>query len=55
MPIKAQITKESVGSFNEIQVHFIPAAIDGNGTMNIDEYFNKYNMEQDGSKFIKYE
>lgn len=55
MPIKAQITRETVENSGEVNVHFIPAAIDGNGTIKIDEYFNCYNTEQDGSKLIKYE
>jgi hypothetical protein len=55
MPIKTQITKDAIESSDEIKVHFIPASIDGNGSIKIDEYFNSYNTEQDGSKSIKYE
>lgn len=48
MPIKAQITREAVDSSEEIKVHFIPASIDGNGAIKIDEYFNSY-MESDAN------
>lgn len=48
MPIKAQITREAVDSFEEIEVHFVPASIDGNGAIKINEYFNSY-MESDGN------
>jgi hypothetical protein len=52
MPITAQITKEAIESPSEIKVHFIPASIDGNGAIKIDEYFNSYNSEQNGSKLL---
>lgn len=54
MSIKAHFTRDVVENSEEMKVHFIPATIDGNGTMKIDEYFNSYNTEQDGSKSIKY-
>jgi hypothetical protein len=46
MPIRAQITKEAIEGSGEVKVHFIPASIDGNGAIKIDEYFNSY-MDSD--------
>lgn len=48
MSIKAQITKEAVESADETKVHFIPASIDGNCSIKIDEYFNSYTEEANG-------
>lgn len=42
MPIKAQITREAIDGSEEIKVHFVPASIDGNGAIKIDEYFMEY-------------
>lgn len=52
MPIKAQITKEAVNSAEKIKAHFIPASIDGNGTMKIDEYFNSYLVSEESGRKI---
>lgn len=51
MPIRAVITKEALNSADELNTHFIPASIDGNGSIKIDEYFNSYSSEESGGKF----
>ncbi|CAO1426293.1 unnamed protein product [Diamesa serratosioi] len=48
MSIKAKITKELLENSKDMTVHFIPASIDGNGEMKIDEYFNNYQQEENG-------
>lgn len=48
MSIKAQITQEAVETSDETKVHFIPASIDGNGSIKIDEYFNSYSETANG-------
>ncbi|CAO1424993.1 unnamed protein product [Diamesa tonsa] len=48
MSIKAKITKEQLEDHKDMSVHFIPASIDGNGEMKIDEYFNNYQVEENG-------
>lgn len=52
MPIKAQITREILDCSDDIKVHFIPASIDGNGAIKIDEYFNCYTEEANGCKLL---
>lgn len=42
MPIKAKLSKQNISASEESEVHFIPASIDGNGAIKIDEYFNSY-------------
>lgn len=54
MSIKAQIGKEAVESSEEAKVHFIPASVDGNGAIKIDEYFNCYTEEANGRELINY-
>lgn len=50
MSIKYQITKEQIESKEETKVHFIPAAINSNGVIKIEEYFNNYTVEENGGK-----
>lgn len=52
MSIKAKITKEQLDNHKDMTVHFIPASIDGNGEMKIDEYFNNYQQEENGGKIL---
>lgn len=52
MSISTVISKEDVSSENELKVHFIPATIDGNGPIKIDEYFNNYTKEDNGGNLI---
>lgn len=53
MPIIARITKEDLENSAEIKAHFIPASIDGNGAIKIDEYFNSYTKsESNGCKLL---
>ena len=53
MSIKAKITKKLLENHTDMTVHFIPASIDGNGEMKIDEYFNNYQQVEDGGeKFL---
>lgn len=49
MSIKAEITKESLEGLKEVSPQFIPAAIDGNGSIKINE-FNSYTFEENNSK-----
>jgi ribonuclease H2 subunit C len=51
MSIKADINKKDLVPENELKVHFIPATIDGNGPIKIDEYFNSYTKEENGGKY----
>lgn len=50
MSIKLQVSKEQIESSDEAKVHFIPAAINNNGVIHIDEYFNQYTEEENGGK-----
>lgn len=50
MSIKLQVNKDQIESSDEAKVHFIPAAINNNGAIQIDEYFNKYTQEENGGK-----
>ena len=52
MPIKAQITKETFDSVVDTKVHFIPASIDGNELIKVDEYFNFYNFTEESGKLF---
>lgn len=49
MSITAKISKENVASTDQVSVQFIPASIDGNGSIKIEE-FNSYTFESDGSE-----
>ncbi|KAG5671498.1 hypothetical protein PVAND_001692 [Polypedilum vanderplanki] len=48
MSIKVQITKDQIESKDETKVHFIPASVNSNGIIKIDEYFNNYTIEENG-------
>lgn len=55
MSIKAQIAREAVENSDETKVHFIPASIDGNGSIKIDEYFNSYTDSENGREKLNIE
>lgn len=44
-----RISKENLQSDTQVSAQFIPAAIDGNGSIKIDE-FNSYNTDSEGSE-----
>lgn len=44
-----KISKENLQSETQVSAQFIPAAIDGNGSIKIDE-FNTYTTDSEGSK-----
>jgi len=48
MSIKLQLTKDQLDSDEELKVHYIPAAVNNNGAIKIDEYFNNYTVEENG-------
>jgi hypothetical protein len=48
MSIKLQLTKEQIDSKEELKVHYIPATVNNNGVIKIDEYFNNYTIEENG-------
>jgi hypothetical protein len=50
MSIKLQITKDQMESSSETKVHFIPASVNANGAIKIDEFFNNYTGEENGGK-----
>lgn len=52
MPIKVQIKKDSLNSSEDVKVHFIPASIDGNTTIKLEEYFNSYAAEEGDGKLL---
>lgn len=51
MSIELKITKEKLEG-TDAKVHFIPASIDGNGAIKINEYFNSYTETASGREFI---
>lgn len=54
MPIKANLSKKALERSEELKVHFIPAAINGNGAIKVDEYFNSYtDSDANGGRIIK--
>lgn len=50
MSIKAKISKEAMEQAQQLKVHFIPASIDGNGPIKINEYFTSYTETANGGK-----
>ena len=48
MSIKLQLTKDQLNSEEEQKVHYIPASVNNNGVIKIDEYFNNYTIEENG-------
>ena len=50
MSIKLQVSSEQIESSEEVKVHFIPAAINNNGVIAIDRYFNQYTEQENGGK-----
>lgn len=49
MAIKAELTKDALTNLKEVSPQFIPASIDGNGSIKIEE-FNSYTFEENNSK-----
>lgn len=50
MSIEAKISREALEQSEKLKVHFIPASIDGNGPIKINEYFNSYTEKANGRK-----
>lgn len=50
MSIKLQITKDQIESSEDSKVQFIPAAVNSNGVIKVEEYFNNYTFEENGGK-----
>ncbi|CAG9807791.1 unnamed protein product [Chironomus riparius] len=48
MSIKLQLTNDQLNSEEELKVHYVPAAVNNNGVIKIDEYFNNYTIEENG-------
>ncbi|KAL7022591.1 hypothetical protein ACKWTF_012302 [Chironomus riparius] len=48
MSIKLQLTNDQLNSQEELKVHYVPAAVNNNGVIKIDEYFNNYTIEENG-------
>lgn len=52
MSITAKISKENAASKDQVSVQFIPASIDGNGSIKIEE-FNSYTYDSEGSEYLE--
>lgn len=50
MSIKLQVSKDQIASAEEAKLHFIPASINNNSVIAIEEYFNQYTEEENGGK-----
>lgn len=48
MSIKLQLKKRQIEIEEKIEVNFIPASVNKNGAIKIDEFFNKYTVEENG-------
>lgn len=46
MSITLQVNKEVINNSEETKVHFIPAAVNKNGVIKIEEYFSQYTEEE---------
>lgn len=54
MSINVEISQKDLKDDNKVKVQYLPASIDGNGVMKVDEYFNNYTVEDSHGKNVNY-